>query len=62
MANARLTKDNWFICERCGHKLGKAVGVWNSRRGMPAIEIKCHSCKTLNYIMVGSPSKPTAEK
>lgn len=57
MANARLTKDNWFICARCGHKLGRAMGDWNGMKGMPAIEIKCHSCKTLNYIMVGNAGK-----
>lgn len=52
MATARIDKE-WFRCARCGHKLGKAVGLWNDKWAMPAIEIKCGSCKTLNYIMVG---------
>lgn len=52
MATARRDKE-WFRCDRCGHKLGRAVGIWSDRQAMPAIEVKCHSCGTLNYIMVG---------
>ena len=58
--NARID-SGWFRCGKCGHKLGRAIGVWNSRRAMPAIEIKCKSCKELNYIMVGSLNRPTSE-
>lgn len=53
MATARLDKDNWFRCVICGHKLGKAVGKWQYIKAMPAVEIKCHSCKTINYLMIG---------
>lgn len=27
------------------------------RQAMPALEVKCHSCKTLNYIMIGGQRK-----
>ncbi len=53
MATARLDEARWFRCAQCGHKLGKAVGQWNDMRAMPAIETKCHSCGTINYIMIG---------
>lgn len=49
----RIDKDKWIRCRKCGHKLGKAVGKWNKHNSFPAIEIKCHSCKELNYIMIG---------
>lgn len=53
MATAKIGSDRWIRCAQCGHKLGKAVGEWSNSRSMPAIEVKCHSCKTINYIMVG---------
>ena len=53
MATARIDSEMWFRCSRCGHKLGRAVGSWEKTRSMPAIEIKCNSCKTINYLMVG---------
>lgn len=53
MATARRDKEGWFRCAECGHKIGRAVGSWSDRQAMPAIEIKCHSCKTINYIMIG---------
>lgn len=53
MATSRIDKSGWFRCAKCGHKLGRAVGDWQKTRFMPAIEIKCHSCKSLNYLMVG---------
>ena len=49
---ARRDKE-WIRCGKCGHKLGKMVGVWSDRQIMPAIETKCHSCGAINYIMVG---------
>lgn len=52
MATARRDKE-WFRCSECGHRLGKMVGVWSEGQAMPALEIKCHSCKTLNYILIG---------
>ena len=51
--NAKIDENKWIRCGKCGHKLGKAVGLWNDRMAMPAIETKCHSCKSLNYIMIG---------
>ena len=50
---AKLDKDKWFRCGKCGHKLGRACGDFGTIRMMPAIEIKCHSCKEINYLMVG---------
>lgn len=49
---ARRDKE-WMRCGKCGHKLGKMVGTWPIVQAMPAIEIKCHSCGSLNYIMIG---------
>lgn len=55
---ARLGKDGWFRCAKCGHKLGRTAGAWDdSRRFFPAIEIKCHSCKSINYLNVGMRSE-----
>lgn len=51
--NARIGSDGWIRCAACGHKLGKIAGEWTVRQSFPAIEIKCHSCKELNYIFVG---------
>lgn len=53
MATARRDKEGWIRCERCGHKLAKVVGVWEGRNAFPALETKCHSCGTLNYIYIG---------
>ena len=52
MPTAKRDKE-WFKCAQCGHKLGRMVGVWHSQQAMPAIEVKCHSCKTINYLLVG---------
>ena len=52
--NARMDEANWIRCGRCGHKLGRAIGVWSSRKALPAMEIKCKSCKELNYVMIGA--------
>ena len=59
MATARRDKE-WIRCQTCGHKLGKMVGVWPDTQAMPAIEIKCHSCGTLNYVMIGGHRKDGA--
>lgn len=53
MATARIEKDKWIRCSECGHKLGRIAGEWAEHQSFPAIEIKCHSCKALNYIMIG---------
>ena len=53
MATARIDGE-WFRCGRCGHKLARKVGNFpQGRHMMPAVEIKCHSCKTINYLMIG---------
>ena len=52
MPTARIDNE-WFRCAQCGHKLGRAVGALSKIKAMPAIEIKCSSCKTINYIMIG---------
>ena len=52
MPNAKI-ENEWFRCAVCGHKLGRMTGAWGERKAFPAIEIKCSSCKELNYIMVG---------
>ena len=56
MAVARRDGD-WIRCAQCGHKLGRMVGIWESRNAFPAIEIKCHGCREMNYIMVGGGKK-----
>ena len=54
MATARIDKDNWARCARCGHKLARMVGNFpQGHHMMPAVEVKCHSCKEINYIMIG---------
>lgn len=60
---ARFNKDDgWFRCAKCGHKLGRAAGKWDDGRGFfPAIEIKCHSCKSINYLNVGMRSEAAVE-
>lgn len=44
---SRVDEQNWIRCGKCGHKLGKVV-----KAGLcdiaPIVEIKCHSCKSLN--------------
>jgi len=50
----RVRRDGeWIRCGKCGHKLGKIVGVWSDKNQLPALEIKCSSCKSLNYVFVG---------
>ena len=56
MANAKREGD-WLRCAQCGHKLGRIVGRWESTNAFPAIEVKCHSCGKLNYIMIGGQKK-----
>lgn len=54
MATARIDKEGWCRCTRCGHKLARIVGRFpEGHRKMPAMEIKCHSCKQISYIMIG---------
>lgn len=41
-------KDKWIRCSGCGHKLGRILKDGNCQ-----IEIKCHSCKTINTCNIG---------
>lgn len=52
MPNAKIDNE-WCRCAKCGHKLGKRIGDWGERSALPALEIKCPSCKELNYILMG---------
>ena len=53
MSTARID-NKWFRCPTCGHKLCRMVGDWKDKRlAMPALEIKCNSCKDIVYIMIG---------
>lgn len=47
---AMVEKDRWIRCVYCGHKLGKALA--HNNKGDCLIEIKCHSCKTINVCLV----------
>lgn len=63
MATARIDKDGWCRCGRCGHKLARIVGKFpQGHHKMPAMEIKCHSCKQISYIMIGVVSEGTEDK
>jgi len=46
---ARIDKDGWCRCSRCGHKLFRvnAIGI------NMVIEIKCHSCRAIETIRFG---------
>lgn len=41
----RIDEQNWCRCGACSHKLFR---ITESNKKMPAIEIKCHSCKAIN--------------
>lgn len=40
----------WTRCRKCGSKLGRIVHSSDDNNSCFMIEIKCHSCKTINYI------------
>lgn len=42
--------DGWVRCRKCGHKLFKVVQKGKEPDGK--IEIKCHSCKEINPIII----------
>ena len=44
---ARQDENNWIRCGKCSHKLGRIVGD-DKISPTPIIEIKCHSCKSIN--------------
>lgn len=49
-----MTADGWIICGKCGRKLARLLCGINSTQQQPVgrsgaiIELKCHSCKSLN--------------
>lgn len=47
---AIVDKDNWIRCVYCKHKLGKIV-KYEEKKGC-LVEIKCHSCKTINLCYI----------
>ena len=47
---AIVDKNNWIRCVNCGHKLGKVV-KYEEKKGC-LVEIKCHSCKTINICYI----------
>lgn len=49
MIVARMDEKYWVRCGRCSHKLMRVVGGGESPA--PTVEIKCHSCKSLNLWM-----------
>ena len=46
--NAQVEKDEWVRCGHCGHKLFKLTDERYKAKRSELLEIKCHSCKTLN--------------
>ena len=49
-----ITSDGWIICAKCGRRLARLLCGTNSTqqqsvgRSESIIELKCHSCKSLN--------------
>lgn len=41
-----LVDDGWVVCANCGHKLGRII----AEKQPTGLEIKCHSCKTINIV------------
>ena len=63
MATAKINREEngtWIRCPRCGHKLARVIGQWDGQNVFPALEIKCHSCKEISYIMIGGIGKDEA--
>jgi len=59
MTTAKLGRDNWIRCGKCGHKLGIVTGSGSGTSSK--IEIKCHSCKELNlfsFLDTGEDNSP----
>lgn len=44
-------KDEWVRCGRCKHKMFKIAKEYKQKGSTPSvgIEIKCKSCKAINY-------------
>lgn len=52
MIRARIDKDGWCRCGECVHKLFRLVKEVNSTTNVPLLEIKCHSCKSINKVFL----------
>lgn len=48
--DSSVDKDRWIRCVHCGHKLGRVLK--NTNKNDCLVEIKCHSCKTINICYV----------
>lgn len=48
--NVVVGRDRWVRCVHCGHKLGRVTQ--NTNRNDCCVEIKCHSCKTINLCRI----------
>lgn len=44
---SRIDESNWIRCGKCSHKLARIAVVGDGATGV-ALEMKCHSCKTIN--------------
>lgn len=42
-----INNETWIRCQQCGHKLLRVIDAKGS-----LIEIKCHSCKAINEIVL----------
>lgn len=49
MTIAKIERDKWCRCGKCGHKLFKVLDdkIYGD---VPFIEVKCHSCKEINVV------------
>lgn len=46
----RNNNERWIRCTGCGHKLGRIIKAPTREEGL--IEMKCHSCKTINIYKI----------
>lgn len=52
--NGKVCRDGWVRCGNCNHKLGKATGDWTAMQSGACLEVKCHSCKQIVKISIGT--------
>lgn len=43
-------EEYWVRCKNCGHKLFRVID--RSKDVKACLEIKCHSCKELNLVVI----------
>lgn len=51
-SNATVDKNKWIRCVYCGHKLGRVIRHEGKKNCL--VEIKCHSCKTINLCAISN--------